>query len=669
MCKKDAFIIFFLTLSSLVNANTSNGVKLSELLTKATVLEEQKDYTNALEIYHEALRIASDKGLANDASFIYKKIGLIYYQQQQYNPSKKNFKNSISKEHTSKNAADSYFNLSLIYKKEKQRDSLLWALNNALIIYDMLEDSKDKFYTYSKAGILYKQASQYDNAIKCLISAYNGFTKLGNSEQKATVCGNIADIQRHLGNLDIAEEYYRQHLTLRTKLDDTLKLSFAHNNIANLFYETKRYDSAIIYYNYALVLQRQLKNKNNIGKTLSNLGMTYYQLKNFDNAYANYTEALVLKKETQDFNSIIQTLSELASISLDREKYAQAFGYIKESETYITPTTEKPTLLRHYGVFAKYYELTNNYEQAYKYQHLQFLLYKEVFNEEQSKTIQTLQEQFESQLKEQKISELSIKNEHNESTIQIQEQRLRNRNLFITLFAVIIIGVFFFIKQRQKNKLQLLENQKLEAILEGQEAIKEHISKDLHDIIATSYDAIRLKILALAKAKDPQILSKDIIEDIKNINHEIRLISHRLSPLGNRVKDSTLRDIVISQLSEFQHYGKIFVDVQLPLPEALDHMSLESQTNFYGIVLEVLSNIEKHAKATRVTIEHTLLRDGKIQFKICDNGIGFMKKNNNGIGLVNMQQRATLLGGNYTIESNEKGTCICLTFSITKNLK
>jgi signal transduction histidine kinase len=97
-------------------------------------------------------------------------------------------------------------------------------------------------------------------------------------------------------------------------------------------------------------------------------------------------------------------------------------------------------------------------------------------------------------------------------------------------------------------------------------------------------------------------------------------------------------------------------------------MTLEAQTNFYGILLEILNNIEKHSKATEVQIMHSIKDNKTLLFEFCDNGIGFKNEQVKGIGLMNIKQRTKLLGGDYSIKDTENGTTININFPIKQNL-
>ena len=77
----------------------------------------------------------------------------------------------------------------------------------------------------------------------------------------------------------------------------------------------------------------------------------------------------------------------------------------------------------------------------------------------------------------------------------------------------------------------------------------------------------------------------------------------------------------------------------------------------FRIVQEALRNVEKHASATQIDI-NIEYADGKININVIDNGKGFKLAGEVGelpregrLGLMGMQERAHLLGGNVTLKS------------------
>ncbi|PKO06105.1 MAG: hypothetical protein CVU41_08305 [Chloroflexi bacterium HGW-Chloroflexi-3] len=94
------------------------------------------------------------------------------------------------------------------------------------------------------------------------------------------------------------------------------------------------------------------------------------------------------------------------------------------------------------------------------------------------------------------------------------------------------------------------------------------------------------------------------------------------------------------------------LNMQFEVVGEIERLPNELETAIYRIVQEALTNIVRHANASHADV---LLERNKnsIIVIIEDDGIGFDPKNReiNHLGLVGMQERATMLGGSITLES------------------
>ena len=156
----------------------------------------------------------------------------------------------------------------------------------------------------------------------------------------------------------------------------------------------------------------------------------------------------------------------------------------------------------------------------------------------------------------------------------------------------------------------------------------------------------------------------EVSQNLLEVNKQIRLTSHRLSPLGMQIIDNPFSKIIKDHLTEFQLYNRIFVEFENPKPQLLDDLPYESKNNVYGIILEILHNVSKHASATKLEVSVNRTKDNELLMSFQDNGIGILKDVKRGIGLMNIQQRSTLLGGTFSIENNELGTLAHLKFPL-----
>ena len=94
------------------------------------------------------------------------------------------------------------------------------------------------------------------------------------------------------------------------------------------------------------------------------------------------------------------------------------------------------------------------------------------------------------------------------------------------------------------------------------------------------------------------------------------------------------------------------IPVQFEVVGEVERISGDMETAVYRIVQEALTNIIRHAHATRIDV---LLkrRDEALIVIVEDNGVGFDPKDqqNGRLGMVGMQERTTMLGGTITFES------------------
>jgi signal transduction histidine kinase len=75
--------------------------------------------------------------------------------------------------------------------------------------------------------------------------------------------------------------------------------------------------------------------------------------------------------------------------------------------------------------------------------------------------------------------------------------------------------------------------------------------------------------------------------------------------------------------------------------------------NLYRIAQELMSNVIKHAKASKINIE-LISREKKLTLVVQDNGVGTTKndEDNQGIGLLNVHSRVKIMNGKLRIESS-----------------
>jgi signal transduction histidine kinase len=628
-----------------------------------TILEEGKRLESNRE-YGEALRwyqLALTNSLTNhEQILILTETARMHYYAKEYLKSTSLYHQIIKKDSSNVLLIDNYLGLAYNHWRLKSRDSAIHYTQKASELNSRIPDSYPKVNSNYKIGFIYKSYDLNDTALPFLLNSYDGFRKYNKLKQLANVCNTIALIHRLQGNLSTSLTYYHKGKSIRKELNDIRGVSLAYNNLGNGHKALMQLDSALYYYEKSLQL-KQRNNLKNQGFTLHNIGTVYYMKGNHDVAKSFYEKALKKKIEENDTRTQVYTYNELAFIAIEENALENASVYLDSSKNYSTGKTQ--LTLRWYELQKILFRKKEDFAKAFEFQNLYIDLYKELYRNEKSKVIIDNQEKFDTHKRIQKIEDLTEVNEETTKT-------LNTRTLYLigTLALLVFVLVVYYITyQRQKLKSQKEDIKNLKALFSSQDMIRNKIGRDLHDIVKSKYEGIRLMIASLSR-------SNQLNEDILDINHEmveannqVRTLSHRLSPLDQRVQHSTLNQIIRAELNKFQLHSAIQVVITSKLPELWNRMKLESKSNLYGILLECINNIRDHSNATEVIVTPSI-QDPISTLIISDNGT---KKSpfKEGIGIGNMKSRARLMQGTLQIYTTHQNFQVVLEFPMKNNIE
>jgi signal transduction histidine kinase len=236
----------------------------------------------------------------------------------------------------------------------------------------------------------------------------------------------------------------------------------------------------------------------------------------------------------------------------------------------------------------------------------------------------------------------------------LKQRNIQLRNVLI-LLGLLSLGFAYILYRRMKLKKDLDKQKSLE-----QE--RHRIAAELHDDLGSNITAIKmLSDLAQLKNKDPQN-SNELDKISKNASQMISNMSDIIWAM-NTNNDSISGLMQYIKLYATEYLNEHEIDLEFtwnPSQESL-HMLGDKRRHILLIVKEILHNAVKHADATKLIIEGSIV-ENKLEMLIKDNGKGFLqedvKRFSNGIA--NMQDRALKLGGAIQM-SGDAGTSTKLT--------
>ncbi|NQX61939.1 sensor histidine kinase [Paenibacillus qinlingensis] len=208
-------------------------------------------------------------------------------------------------------------------------------------------------------------------------------------------------------------------------------------------------------------------------------------------------------------------------------------------------------------------------------------------------------------------------------------------------------------------------------IILAQEEERKRIAREIHDGMAQTLAnvVLRTEIAHRMLVKEDISAVKDELVDLKgqvrNGLEEVRKIIFNLRPMA--LDDLGIVPTLRKYVQDFEDKYRIHTQFNLVGKETRIPSGLEIA--IFRLVQEALSNINKHAKATFLSVELTLEPE-QVQIYVVDNGIGFdvpltelrIAKGNN-FGLLGMRERVELLEGTMVLES-EKGSGTKITMLI-----
>lgn len=206
------------------------------------------------------------------------------------------------------------------------------------------------------------------------------------------------------------------------------------------------------------------------------------------------------------------------------------------------------------------------------------------------------------------------------------------------------------------DRLELERRQSALRALSAQEGERLRVARELHDEIGQTLTAIAIEAernAAMREGSERESweraaeLAQESVEDL-------RRIARRLRP--EALDDLGLVNAFIALCNRISEHGGI--PIERRLPEAVPEHRPEVDLVLYRVAQEALTNVIRHAQATRAEVELGA-DDDCLRLIVRDNGRGVRMDQlpAGGNGIAGMRERAMLVGGTLTVRSAEgKGT-------------
>ena len=195
-----------------------------------------------------------------------------------------------------------------------------------------------------------------------------------------------------------------------------------------------------------------------------------------------------------------------------------------------------------------------------------------------------------------------------------------------------------------------------ERLVTAREEERRRLRRDLHDGLGPTLASLTLKLdAARNQLKQNPDETDNLLGELKSQTQsaieDIRRLVYNLRPpaLDELGLFSAIQEYANSHL-------RAGLSVRIERSGDFPKLPAAVEVAAYRIVCEALTNVSKHSQATECDVRLTF--NGALQINVQDNGIGLPQETHSGVGMFSMRERATELGGTFSIHSSANGVKI-----------
>lgn len=595
--------------------------------------------------------------------------------------------------------------LSTIYYVQGDNDAFYTINHTNLKLAKRLKDTLTIGIASSNIGYYHMDRTQNDSAYFYYTNAIKNYENVGERSRLIGAISNLSLIQHNEKDYFGSEEMSVKALKILESLPKTeLNLDDAwilYNRLGIITSYLNQYELSLGYHDKAIDVSDKMDD-GYFNKSLSihNLAFVYRKKGDYQKALQLYND-LIVQEELFEIDPTMYPLLldniAFTQFEANSKDYDLMDGMFKKAYKMSDSLDDQITKLAITIDLSKFYKAQNKIDSALHYANESYKLAKETkSNDILLESMLVLSEvspgdQGKRYLNEHiKLSDSLLQHErgirnkfarvaYETDQIEQENERFATQRFWLLVVSIILLVTLFLlyiiITQRAKNKELNFEREQQKSneeiynlMLSQQDKVdearaneKKRISQEIHDGILGRLFGTRLSLDSLNFTDGKEAIQKRMgyISDLKNIENDIRKISHDLNM--DFVSGSGFMDIVEALIQkQTEAYGLSYEFFQSD-DIHWEALSNKTKIHIYRILQETMQNIYKHAEATHIKISFQLQND-VICLDIGDNGKGFLvNKSKKGIGLKNINSRVDEVKGTVEVDSEiNKGTTITI---------
>jgi two-component system NarL family sensor kinase len=515
---------------------------------------------------------------------------------------------------------------------------------------DMLVDSKEKkdyentLEIINFLAILKERANLLQESTKLYIEGLDLAESNHLGHYIGTFRNNLGLMKIYGNQFDEALVDFEKGLVVSKKENEKSLMNHIQINMALIYLIKDSTKTALKMFDVVVGHSRKNNHPRELASTFVNIGSAFSTTGRPEMALSYMDSASTVLKAHHMSVELTKAYLGKTDVLVRLKKPAEARLSLKEAAN-LTTITENPDDKA--SVFLMLHEiekLENNYKAALD-NYLKYKKLKDSVNETlNSKVLQGLQLKYNVQKKEVEL-------EKEKSKTLVLEKKNQNERfiryltiLFSAIALILILGMVWVIYSRKVREKQELFSQML---IEKIEEDRSRISMDLHDDIGQSLSMLKSKIISAKSSSHQQ--EKALESELSRVIEQTREISRSLYP-SYLEKIGLVRSV--ASLSE-NVQSSTGIECSFDITDKVETLTLNVKTHLYRILQECTNNTIKHSGATALKISITE-KNNEFVMTYQDNGSGFGSKQNKGLGILSIKERAKIING--SVHFGDKGS-------------
>ena len=530
---------------------------------------------------------------------------------------------------------------------------------------------------YSNQGVCYRYKSEYEKALESFQKSIDLHRQSGTSEDLATVLNSVGVMFMYLEDYPKALEYYQQALTIQSDAENLKEVANILNNFAIIYANQGILDSSLHYFEKSLDIERQLGNQKGISESINNIGAVYFYMGDYEQAINAFRESYRMDSLLGNVQGMVVATNNIAEMLNANGQPERARTLLEANIGEARRIDSKYDVEVAYQNLAESFSLQGNYQKAFETYQLYAALHDTVMGEQQQNAIAEMETRFQTKEKEDQILIQNLQLEEQEATIEARQ------NLIFGLGAAIIFilvsagfGYSTYRARREaafQRALAREQEKRIDAVIDATETERKRLARELHDGIGQQLSGIKIALSnAVHSGGDALTLTK-IQTVVDESARDVRALSHQMMPkaltelgLVPALEDMLAKSLGLAGIT--YHFDAVNADVRFPE---------KIEINLFRISQELVNNILKHAKATRVDLQ-IMKTGGQLILIVEDDGVGIRHKSDRhslkdlknqknfieGHGWMNIETRLRSINATWTVDE-ERSRGMGITVRVT----